>query len=148
MIEVEEHKSKWIITIVLVFICVVLLRTFMIQGFVVRGESMSPTIENGDFVLVNKLAYLWSEPQRGDIVVAWTRDDSKRIVKRVMGLPGEKYAKDDGTINNIDPSEYFLMGDNAEVSAGSNEFDFVDLWDIKGKVIGAIRLNNLKYIDF
>lgn len=63
--------------------------------------SMKPTILEGDRVFVNKLAYdlkvpfttlhmaEWSNPQRGDIVVFYSPHDGKRLVKRVVGLPGD-----------------------------------------------------------
>ncbi|MEA2163410.1 MAG: signal peptidase [Thermoanaerobaculia bacterium] len=64
--------------------------------------SMKPTIEEGDRVVVNKLAYdlklpftmieliKWSDPKRGDIVVLFSPADGVRLVKRVVGLPGDK----------------------------------------------------------
>src|SRR5215208_4131762 len=63
--------------------------------------SMKPTIEIGDRVVVNKLAYdlkipfttievmKWADPQRGDIVVLFSRVDGTRLVKRVMAVPGD-----------------------------------------------------------
>lgn len=69
-------------------------------NFVPSG-SMKPTIVEGDVVFVNKLAYdlrvpfttvrlaRWSEPARGDIVVCFSPDDGTRLVKRVIGLPGD-----------------------------------------------------------
>jgi len=67
----------------------------------VPSGSMKPTIVEGDRILVNKLAYdlkvpfttkhlaEWGEPQRGDIVVFYSPADGKRLVKRVIGLPGD-----------------------------------------------------------
>ncbi len=67
----------------------------------VPSGSMHPTLVEGDVVLVNKLAYdlrvpftfsrlaQWSDPARGDIVVCFRPDDGTRLVKRVVGLPGE-----------------------------------------------------------
>ncbi len=66
--------------------------------------SMNPTILEGDAVLVNKLAYslkvpftlnhikTWASPQRGDIVVCFSPDDDTRLVKRVIGIPGDTVA--------------------------------------------------------
>jgi signal peptidase I len=92
----------------------VLIKTFLIQPFWIPSESMLPTIEVNDRVMVNKLAYNWGEPQRGDIVVF--RDPREEeieesvpeavirsvleaigvrtrglddLIKRVVGLPGE-----------------------------------------------------------
>lgn len=138
-------KINWHIVLV-VFVSVLLLKTFVIEGLIVRGDSMHPAIQSGDYVLVNKLAYIFGEPERGDVVVAETRDGEYRVVKRVKGLPGEKFPNREGELTNVDPQEYFIVGDNAEVSVDSNEFGFVDLWDIRGRAFGAIRIKDLKYI--
>jgi signal peptidase I len=92
----------------------VVIKTFLIQPFWIPSESMLPTIEVNDRVMVNKLAYQWGEPQRGDVVVF--RDPREGdleesipeavirsvleavgirtrghddLIKRVIGLPGE-----------------------------------------------------------
>src|ERR1700728_265531 len=68
--------------------------------------SMNPTIVQGDRVFVNKLAYdlkvpfttwhlaQWSNPKRGDIVVFYSPVDGTRLVKRVIGLPGDRIEQD------------------------------------------------------
>lgn len=91
-----------------------MIKTFLVQPFWIPSESMLPTIQVNDRVMVNKLAFQWGEPQRGDIVVFTDpaepeidesipeavirsvleavgirtrgRDD---LIKRVIGLPGE-----------------------------------------------------------
>src|SRR5439155_18076671 len=81
--------------------------------------SMKPTILQGDCVYVNKLAYdlkvpfttrhiaEWSNPQRGDIVVFYSPHDGKRLVKRVVGLPGDMVElRDEALIINDQPVEY------------------------------------------
>jgi signal peptidase I len=72
--------------------------------------SMRPTILEGDRIFVNKLAYDlkvpfttwhfldWSEPSRGDIVVFFSPEDGKRLVKRVVGLPGDQLAMRHGQL--------------------------------------------------
>src|SRR5207248_6523982 len=76
-------------------------RSSLADWNVVPTGSMKPTIIEGDRILVNKLAYdlkvpfttwhiaEWSNPQRGDIVVFYSPHDEKRLVKRVIGLPGD-----------------------------------------------------------
>ena len=56
----------------------------------VDGFSMRPTLQDGEYILVNKLAYKLGEPQRGDIVVfVFPVDPSEDLIKRVIGLPGD-----------------------------------------------------------
>src|SRR5690349_6066894 len=81
--------------------------------------SMKPTILEGDRVFVNKLAYdlkvpfttwriaEWSNPQRGDIVVFYSPHDGQRLVKRVIGLPGDRIElRNNGLVINGRPVEY------------------------------------------
>jgi signal peptidase I len=140
---------------------------------------MAPTVLSGDFVFVNKLAYVGGiEPERGDIIIAIPRVLPQKVVKRVIGLPGERFEilneriviknsrTDEGiTIDEsylefpntpevgkvkttIDPGEYFVLGDNRNVSIDSRELGMIDRWDIKGKVFGAISFKRFKYIGF
>lgn len=77
----------------------VLLRIFIIDSFIVKGNSMAPTIEEGDYVFVNKTAFKKADPKRGDIVVGEFRDiDRVAVIKRVIGLPGEWIFIENGEI--------------------------------------------------
>src|SRR5216683_5240260 len=83
--------------------------------------SMKPTIEEGDRVVVNKLAYdlkvpfttfevlKWGDPQRGDIVVLFSPVDGTRLVKRVIGVPGDKI--------ELRENELFVNGQAAKWTA-------------------------------
>ncbi len=172
--------SGWNIAavIIVVFVIVILLRSFVFETFFVQGDSMDPTIKSGQLVFVNKLAYLWSEPKRGDIVVAVPRVYPGRVIKRIIGLPGEWFSienqrivirdsRTDKGVNldesylsipdtpevgttrwNIDPKEYFALGDNRAVSIDSRELGPIDFWSIKGKVVGSFDFNSLIYKGF
>lgn len=142
----RETKGKKLHLFVSLFIAVLFLRVFVVEGFFVNGDSMAPTILSGDYVFVNKLAYIFGEPERGDIVVARSRG-GERLLKRVMGLPYEWFDVD-GKTTNVDPKEYFLVGDNREVSIDSRELGAIDDWDIAGRVFGGISFDRLKYLDF
>ena len=104
-----------IATVALIMLVIaVVIKTFLIQPFWIPSESMLPTIEVNDRVMVNKLAYQWGEPQRGDVVVFRDPREGELeesvpeavirsvleavgirtrghddLIKRVIGLPGE-----------------------------------------------------------
>jgi len=92
---------EWLKPLLLVVIITSPLRSSVIDWNWVPTGSMKPTIVEGDLVLVNKLAYdlkvpftthhlaQWADPARGDIVVCFSPHDGTRLVKRVVGLPGD-----------------------------------------------------------
>ncbi len=92
---------EWILPFALIFIMGAPLRSAVVDWNWVPTGSMKPTILEGDLVLVNKLAYdlkvpftprhlsQWSDPSRGDIAVFFSPKDGTRLVKRVIGLPGD-----------------------------------------------------------
>lgn len=123
----------------------------------VVGDSMIPTYYDGDTVLVNRLARI----DRGDLVVV-LEDDGKYVIKRVVGMPGDKFQIKDGLVfingehysenyiyeNNTDydpgvaeeeiqlgTDEYFILGDNRVVSKDSREIGPVTKDQIIGEVI-------------
>ena len=78
-------------------------RTFLVQAFYIPSDSMVPTLERGDRVLVNKLSYKLHDVRRGDVVVftapqGVARSGVKDLIKRVIGLPGETVEGVDGQI--------------------------------------------------
>ncbi len=70
------------------------LRMFIVDNFEVKGDSMAPTILKGDYVFVDKVSHLFKKGDyifnRQDIVVAKARQQVGRIIKRIIGLPGER----------------------------------------------------------
>ncbi len=96
-----ESKGKkalsfvWeIVKIAVVALVIVLpIRYFLFQPFIVKGESMSPNFESGDYLIVDEISYRFATPQRGDVVVFKTDFIpgyyGQRFIKRVIGLPGE-----------------------------------------------------------
>lgn len=71
-----------------------IIRLFLFAPIVVDGESMMPTLENGDRMLVNKIGYSIGEPKRYDIVVFHASEDNDYI-KRIIGIPGDHVAYED-----------------------------------------------------
>jgi signal peptidase I len=122
-----------------------------------EGSSMLPTYAPDQIRLVNRLAYRWAMPMRGDIVAIQMAGPHVLYVKRVIGLPGERVAVSEGavTINGaaltepyvkhrrpwdvpevtLGPAEYFVMGDNRGMSVGDHDFGRVELPRILGKVV-------------
>ena len=119
----------------------------------VTGYSMFPTYRNGQINYANRLAYQWSEPQRGDIVVIKTTGERVTILKRILGLPGERVRMRDGKvfINDqeldepyivqeggwrqreieLEPDVYWAVGDNRAIS----EFGKVHISMLAGKIL-------------
>jgi len=87
-----------IITILIAAVVYLGLRT-AIQSFRVDGPSMLPNFETGQWVLVNKLAYRFGSPHRGDVIIFRSpHNRSTNLIKRVIGFPGESVELKDGTV--------------------------------------------------
>lgn len=136
----------------------------IIQAYKIPTSAMSPTIEKGDRVFVDKRAYVSNKPKRGDVVVFTAKnvpglDKGKDYMKRIIGLPNEtleikggkvvingeeieskfKYYNDgdygrEGQKIIIKENEYYVLGDNNLNSKDSRYFGLISLDDIKGRV--------------
>lgn len=77
----------------------------------VEGSSMEPSLHDGEFVVVNRLAYRWNQPTRGDIIVFnFPLDPQRRFIKRIIGLPGDTVSAHSNHIyvNGIPLSEPYI----------------------------------------
>ena len=75
---------------VIVFILAFALRYFAVQPFIVDGESMESSFVNNEYLLAEKMSYIFSQPKRGDVVVfRYPNNPSVSYIKRIIGLPGE-----------------------------------------------------------
>jgi len=84
-------KGRWITELIVIVMVVLIIRVFVAQAYNIPSGSMKPTLLVGDFILVNKLVYRFSEPQRGDIVVfKYPIDPNIDFIKRIVALPGEQ----------------------------------------------------------
>lgn len=159
-------NRKTILQIILaVAIVAIIVRTFFIDSFVVKGDSMAPTILSGDYVFIDKISSRFKDYKRGDILVLKPRSGSGLIIKRLIGLPNERIEIKDNLVRvkesrqeegrvipetylavpatlaigissiKLDPKEYFVLGDNRASTIDSRELGPIDEWDIKGKVI-------------
>ena len=123
----------------------------------VDGHSMLPTLNTGEFVIVNKLAYKIGGPEYGDIIVFhFPRDPEQEYIKRVIGLPGDrivvanKHVQVNGTILNepyiaapplyeadwtVPDDSLFVLGDNRNNSSDSHTWGAVPMDYVVGKAL-------------
>lgn len=85
--------------IVIIVAIVGTIRTFLVSPFQVEGNSMIPTLEHREYIIINKLAYRIGEPARGDVVVLRPPTDPKKpYVKRIIGIPGDTVIIEGGNV--------------------------------------------------
>lgn len=145
------------------------IRTWVAQPFLVRGASMEPTFEDGEYLIIDEITYRFREPERGEVIVfRFPQDPSKFFIKRVIGLPGEKieirsnkilindkelgefYLEEvlttpDGVVE-LDAGEYFMLGDNRLFSSDSRKWGALERHFIIGRAL--VRLWPPARIDF
>lgn len=106
---------------------VLVLRSFIVEPFQIPSESMVPTLEVGDFILVNKFTYGIrlpvirtkvmdiSDPERGDVMVFFPPHEDRYFIKRVIGLPGDTITYNDNTlkINGEEAEQTFVRSEGA-----------------------------------
>lgn len=152
--------------VVVAAVIVLPVRLFVAQPFIVSGESMSPTFENGEYLIVDELTYRLSPPKRGDVVIfRYPRNPKEFFIKRIIGLPGETvqvqggqvmvtetsgttitldepYVKNLGNGPDatypVDPGSYFVMGDNRPESSDSRIWGLMPRQNLIGRAF--IRL--------
>lgn len=156
----------WVLVIVIAIALALIINKLVIYKVSPPTASMENTIMVDDKVITYRLAYLFSKPERGDIVVFQAPDTPEEdYIKRVIGLPGETVEVIDGVVyidgkpleedylkepmvGSFGPYEvpegcYFMMGDNRNISWDARYWTekFVEKDKIRGKAI-------LKYPDF
>ena len=145
---------EWVVIIGGAFLVAFVVKTFLIQAFFIPSGSMLPTLHEDDRVLVNKLSYDLHDVNRGDLVVferpeGQTSGQIRDLIKRVVGLPGERIESRDGRVyvddqlleepyledgtqtTNLEPQtvpddHVFVMGDNRDDSMDSRVFSAID----------------------
>src|SRR4030042_6171778 len=76
--------------IIIALVIVLPIRYLLFQPFFVKGQSMEPNFEDGDYLIIDELSYRFREPARGEVIVFKYPDEpSQRYIKRIIGLPGE-----------------------------------------------------------
>jgi signal peptidase I len=155
----KEELVAWVKTLLSAAVYAVLIVTFGVQVARVEGQSMAPTLEDQDRLIVNKLVYRIGEPRRGDIVMLYyPLNPDKSFVKRVIAeesdtvriVDGRVYVNDiplkDDYVSNeyrshddwgpqvIPEGYYFVMGDHRNNSSDSRHWGMVPKRYIIGKV--------------
>ena len=157
--QIKEELVAWVKTLVSAAVYAVLIVTFGFQVARVEGQSMAPTLEDQDRLIVNKLVYRIGEPRRGDIVMLYyPLNPDKSFVKRVIAEEGDTVRIVDGRVyvNDIPLKDdyvsseyrshddwgpqvipegyYFVMGDHRNNSSDSRHWGMVPKRYIIGKV--------------
>ena len=152
------------VKVVVISLAIILpIRYYLVQPFFVKGASMEPSFEDGDYLLIDELSYRFSVPERGDVIIfRYPMDQSQFFIKRIIGLPDETVAIKDDTVTiynkdepegfvldesylapeqktlgnatvRIDDNEYFVLGDNRLQSSDSRRWGMVNKSLITGK---------------
>lgn len=150
------------------------LRLFVIQPFIVSGESMYPTFENRDYLIVDAISYNLREPKRGEVIIfKYPYEEKRYFIKRVIGLPGETVDIKNGKIRiinkdnpqgfsldesytkvytdgnkrtTLNDNEFFVMGDNRPVSSDSRVWGPLEESYIIGRPL--LRLFPINHSEF
>ena len=150
-------------TILIALVIVIPIRYFLIQPFMVQGQSMEPTFQNNNYLIIDKLSYRLRAPQRGEVIVMDSpANDGHFFIKRIIGLPTETLEIKNGKItiyNQENPKgtvlnesylenvetpgdlsitlkndEYFVLGDNRYHSYDSRSWGVLKRDKIVGRV--------------
>ena len=170
---IKAEVFSWVKVIVSAIIIALLVDFFIIANAVVPTGSMENTILPGDRFIGNRLAYVFGEPERGDIVVFRYPDDESEIyVKRVIGLPGdtidiedgkiyingsaeplqEDYLKEEWTVATgpytfeVPEGSYFMMGDNRNDSWDARYWS--NTYVTKDKILGKALFTYWPFAHF
>lgn len=171
----KPGKSIWreIIETLLLTVFIYVAVNFSTGRFRVEGESMSPTFHTDQYVVIDKISYRLSEPERGDIVVfryPFSQPNNERdFIKRVIGLPGETVHIEGGVVRvngqpidepyiqsppayggtwTLGPDEFFVMGDNRNNSSDSRSWGPLKRDFIIGRALFVYwPINALKWVS-
>ena len=152
LLELIKKEKKFITTVIIIII----LKIFVFNFILVKGDSMNPKYKNNDFMFLNKIIYSFKPIRRGEVIVLKYRNND--LIKRVIGLPNDKIKVENGKlyINNkevkenyinsytasydfdeitLKDNEYFVMGDNRYNSYDSRNFGTI----MKNNIIGRVE---------
>lgn len=150
-----------LIKLLVVVVVILFLMIYIVSVTQVVGNSMYSTLEDGDVLILNKFKYRFFDIKRGDII-SLENDDTKYLIKRVIGLPGDSISIKDNTLyingevyienyleeglvyddfelsslgyDVIPDDMYFVLGDNRADSVDSREIGLISKDDVIGKI--------------
>ncbi|MDF1995863.1 signal peptidase I [Peribacillus frigoritolerans] len=130
MTKKKSETFEWVKSIMVAVVLVFIIRSFFFTPIVVDGESMNPTLQNKDRMVVTKIG----EPKRFDIVV-FHAPDGEDYIKRVIGLPGDRveYKNDVLYVNGKSYDEPYLKIYKERISQGS----LTDSFTLKETAVGS-----------
>jgi len=152
--------------LVIVVVVAFILRYFVMQPFVVEGQSMEPNFHDNELLIVEKVSYLLRSPQRGDVIVfRFPGSPNLNYIKRIVGIPGDNVSIHDGAVfvngrqmqesyldgvetfapsfsrveeTALGSNEFFVLGDNRAHSSDSREWGVVPRLNIVGRAFLVI----------
>jgi len=148
-----NEKLKEILSYIIIIVIVLLIKQFIITPIRVNGNSMNDTLVDKDVMILDKISYRFSNIKRFDIVVV--KKNNEYLIKRVVGLPGEKLEYKDNKLyindkfieenflrrdtedfileEEIEDGHYFVVGDNRGDSLDSRILGLIKEEEILGK---------------
>ena len=155
-----NELRDWVVSIVGAIVLALIIRTFIVELYIVDGPSMRPTLQHDERLVVNKFIYRIRDPQKGEILIfRYPRDPSRDFIKRVIAVAGDTIEMKEGRVyvndelqredyilektrteypkTTIPEGTIFVMGDNRNNSEDSRYSDvgFLPLENVKGKAI-------------
>ena len=152
------------VKVVVISLAIILpIRYYLVQPFFVKGASMEPSFEDGDYILIDELTFRFREVERGEVIIfRFPQEPSQFFIKRIVGLPEETVQVKDnkvtifneespegfvlneeylapeqktlGTVTmKLDDNEYFVLGDNRLQSSDSRRWGAVNRRLIMGR---------------
>ncbi|AIE59289.1 signal peptidase I [Bacillus methanolicus] len=131
--DIKKEGLEWLKAFVIGIIIFAFIRTFFFSNYIVKGESMMPTLQDGNKLVVNKIGYQFGKLQRFDVIV-FHANKKEDFVKRIIGLPGDKieYRNDQLYVNDKKIDEPYLDIYRKQIPGGRLTGDFT-LKEITGE---------------